>query len=225
MKRICFILVLITTIHGSCEKDINSNGDSGIFKDNRDDTEYNWIRFGDQIWMAENLIFVPDDGSYIINNDTSLVDIYGLLYDWETACEVCPDGWHLPSDDEWKELEIFLGMSKAGADSSGLRGTDEGNKLKSISGWMDDGNGTDENGFKALPGGAMAINGEMNNFGISGWWWTATPGGAQQGDDAWERVISWRDGHIRRYGSGGECGFSVRCIKDDQLLGNQDVLQ
>ena len=60
---------------------------------------------------------------------------------------------HFPSHNEWKELEIFLGMSQAQADSSGLRGTDEGEKLKATSGWEDNGNGTDMFGFAALPGG------------------------------------------------------------------------
>ena len=64
----------------------------------------------------------------------------GRLYLWQTALIACPTGWHLPGDEEWKTLEMYLGMSQSEADDISWRGTDEGTKLKSTSGWHQNGN-------------------------------------------------------------------------------------
>ena len=106
-------------------------------------------------------------------------DNYGGLYTWAAAMDgstssstnpsgvkgVCPDGWHLPSDAEWKELEISLGMSQADADNTGFRGTDEGGKLKETgtAHWKSPNSGaTNESRFTALPGGLRYYNGTFN---------------------------------------------------------------
>ena len=76
------------------------------------------------------------------DNNSSNVETYGLLYNWFTVVDdrdVAPDGWHVPTDEEWKKLEMYLGMSQSEADIIGDRGTDEGSKLKSTSGWRDNG--------------------------------------------------------------------------------------
>jgi uncharacterized protein (TIGR02145 family) len=106
------------------------------------------------------------------NNRVEYSDIYGALYNWAAAMNgtsssnlnpsgvqgVCPDGWHLPSDSEWKELEMYLGMSQIEANKSGNRGTVEGGKLKSsgYTYWESPNTGaTNSSGFTALPSGTQ----------------------------------------------------------------------
>jgi uncharacterized protein (TIGR02145 family) len=87
--------------------------------------------------MAENLAFKPTTGNYwAYDNNGSNVDKYGYLYDWQTACNVCPTGWHLPSDAEWTQLTDFMGG-------------DTGTKLKTKSGWSNNGNGTNDYGLRS----------------------------------------------------------------------------
>jgi uncharacterized protein (TIGR02145 family) len=112
------------------------------------------------------------------NNSATYMDTYGGLYTWAAAMNgattsdtnpsnvqgVCPEGWHLPSDFEWKELEIHLGMSQADADSRGYRGIDVGGMLKEpgISYWESPNTGaTNQSGFTAIPGGIRDENGNF----------------------------------------------------------------
>ena len=85
-------------------------GQSSSFVDSRDGKEYKTIKIGEQVWMAENLAYKPYSGKYwAYDNDNSNLEKFGYLYDWETACNVCPNGWHLPNDNEWIELTEYLG--------------------------------------------------------------------------------------------------------------------
>ena len=98
---------------------------------------------------------------------------YGVLYNWTATINgsagsdsnpsgvqgVCPSGWHLPSDAEWKEMEKTLGMTQDQADATGYRGTDQGSQIKTSNGWTNAGNGTNSSGFSALPGGTRDYNG------------------------------------------------------------------
>jgi uncharacterized protein (TIGR02145 family) len=125
---------------------------SGFFTDSRDGQIYKWVEIGDQIWMAENLRYYARRSEYFDLN------LYGRVYDFYTALKVCPLGWHLPSDDEWKTLERTLGMEEEliNTESRERNSSDAGLKLKSKSGWrfyIQNGNGTDLYGFNALPGG------------------------------------------------------------------------
>jgi uncharacterized protein (TIGR02145 family) len=136
----------------------------GTFTDNRDGKKYKTVKIGSQIWMAENLNY-DANGSKCYNNNSSNCDKYGKLYDWEAAKKACPSGWHLPSDAEWITLFNYAGGELAG----------DGKKLKAKNGWNktkngNNGNGTDEYGFAALPGGYHYRNGSFNNVGIYGVW-------------------------------------------------------
>jgi uncharacterized protein (TIGR02145 family) len=98
---------------------------NGTFTDDRDGKTYPWVEMGNQIWMAENLSYIPyvsshtdDDGIFVYNyKGTSVIEAksttefntYGCLYSFEVSLNVCPDGWHLPSQEEWDELDIYLG--------------------------------------------------------------------------------------------------------------------
>jgi uncharacterized protein (TIGR02145 family) len=146
------------------------------FIDKRDGKTYKTVKIGNQVWMAENLAYNAQ-GSVCYDNDPANEAKYGRLYDWETAKKSCPEGWHLPSDEEWQMLIDFVGE-------------DAGKKLKAKSGWADNGNGTDKHGFTALPGGNAILsirilpgnNGSSNisfaDVGKFGGWWSASGNGS-----------------------------------------------
>lgn len=182
-----------------------------VFTDSRDGQTYNIVTIGDQNWFAENLNYEATD-SWWYKDDEANGNVYGRLYTWDAATMACPGGWHLPTDDEWKTLEIFLGMSQSDADAIGMRGANEGEKLKSISGW-NSGIGTDQYGFAALPGGERDQNG---NFGYKGDFtalWTATP--HAEYEIAWYRFMDGGENRVGREDGNKLNGYSVRCIKND----------
>jgi len=196
---------------------INSAGST--FTDNRDGQTYKIISFGNkssldnQTWFAENLNF-DTAGSWWYNSSSANGDVYGRLYTWKVASVVCPKGWHLPSDEEWKTLEMALGMSQEEADKVNARGTDEGKKLKSKTNWIEDGNGTDEIGFDAQPGGFRHPGGSgiYGQMGIQGLWWSST-----EYDNIWayNRALHYdKDESHREYGGNKDNAFSVRCLRD-----------
>ena len=128
------------------------------------------------------------------------------MYNWyavDDARGLCPSGWHVPTDGEWTELEDYI-------TSQGFAGT-EGTALKSTTGWYGGGNGTDDFGFSALPGGYR--NYYSGNFGIAGYdafWWSSSPNGGF----AWIRVLNRHDPGVDRYLDYPRNGFSVRCLRD-----------
>ncbi|MFB6318397.1 FISUMP domain-containing protein [Saccharicrinis sp. FJH54] len=157
------------------------------------------------------------------NNDISNKDVYGALYTYAAATNgtpydginpvqgVCPTGWHLPSDEEWKVLEVFLGMSQIQVDEYDWRGIDEGGKLKASSGWYN-GNGTDDFGFAALPGGYRFFSGSFSNdLGYGGNWWSSSESGS---DFALLRNLAHYGTQVKRQGKHKSAGLSVRCVKD-----------
>jgi len=132
------------------------------FTDPRDGKVYRTVKIGNQVWMAENLNFdCPRSKCY--GNDPKNAEKYGRLYDWKTANKACPPGWHLPSKEEWQALVDF-----AGGDAIA------GKKLKAKSGWNNNGNGMDEFGFSALPGGNRYSGSGFGNVGNLGYWWSAS---------------------------------------------------
>jgi uncharacterized protein (TIGR02145 family) len=135
----------------------------GSFIDSRDGKKYKTIEIGTQTWMAENLNY-NTKGSKCCSNKSANCNKYGRLYNWETAMKVCPKGWHLPNNEEWYVLKVFIG-------------DEAGTKLKTISGWNIDDDyipGTDDYGFSALPGGEGYSDGSFNDGGYHGSWWSAT---------------------------------------------------
>ncbi|MDR2582572.1 MAG: fibrobacter succinogenes major paralogous domain-containing protein [Fibromonadaceae bacterium] len=160
-------------------------------KDSRDGKTYKTVKIGEQVWMAENLN-IEMGNSVCYGNDPANCQKYGRLYDWNTAMKACPKGWHLPSDDELGKL--------AG------RG---GKYLKAKSGWNNNGNGTDNYGFSALPGGHGGWNGFFN-VGSYGYWWSAS----ESNDDRGYRwYIHYKFVENRYYEIKSNL-FSVRCLQD-----------
>jgi len=157
--------------------------------------------------MAENLAYIAGSNYWAADDDVSNATRYGYLYSWETAKKVCPHGWHLPSDSEWTILINYLG----GEDVAGK-------KMKATSGWKGyynnvNGNGTNESGFTALPGGDHHPAGWQSFIGYNGYWWSSTKDGEGR---VWHRSIENKSPGVDRdsYKASQDRGFSVRCIRD-----------
>jgi len=202
-----------------------------------DGNTYKIVKIGDQWWMAENLKVthfrngdaipkVTDNtewqnlstGAYCnYDNNSGNVSTYGSLYNWYAVNDnrnLAPTGWHIPSDEEWKQLEMFLGMSQADADDTDWRGTDEGGKLKETgtSHWDNPNTGaTNESGFTALPGGYRELNGAFLYIGLAADYWSATQ---HLSGSAWSRLLHYNFSDVRRDGLDKHLGFSVCCVKD-----------
>lgn len=175
---------------------------------------YNTLQIGEQCWLKENLSYEIGN-SWCYDNDTSNCNIYGRLYDWETALNACPDGWHLPTDQEWNTLEGNVDSQYPVGDpeweNTEWRGLDVGHKLKSTSGWDENGNGTNLYGFGALPGGKCSSSGFFSKLGSNGYWWSSTE--SSEGL-AWRRGFSHDYDGSFRYNNSKTFGRSVRCLMD-----------
>ncbi len=170
------------------------------------------------------------------NDDIQHASEWGALYTWAAAMNgetssaanpsgvqgVCPNGWHVPSDAEWKELEMSLGMSAAAADNTDGRETEEGRQLKS-EGNSDDGTGvwaketivgsegTNSSGFTGLPAGSRVTNGTYSNETYSTNWWASD---VESAGYAWNRELYYDSSLVFRSPKALTNGFSVRCVKD-----------
>jgi uncharacterized protein (TIGR02145 family) len=159
--------------------------------------------------MAENLNFNAE-GSKCYNNEEANCNTYGRLYTWASREDVCPAGWHLPSDAEWNTLgENVGGLSTAG------------NKLKAISNlWYAGASGqfaganTDDYGFSALPGGyyetAVGASG-FANLGRDGSWWTIE---INSGNSVFHWFLGYNTSGFSRTANWNTILRSVRCVKD-----------
>ena len=174
------------------------------FIDNRDMREYEYIIINDQIWMAENLVYKPDSGQYnAYNNDESLASVYGYLYDWETAMIVCPNGWHLPSEDEWDVLIDSLG----GKDIAGGKMKESG-----TNNWASPNTAaTNESGLTILPGGNRSMGGKYRRLGELAFYWSSTVS-KEEYPLCYRFYYNYsKVGNLRSYHTKG---YSVRCIRD-----------
>lgn len=205
----------------------------GTLSDNEGNI-YKTIPIGTQTWMAENLkVKKFRNGTDIPNitnitewnnqtvgascdyyNSTTNSETYGRLYSWgavNSSETLCPSGWHIPTDSEWKKLEITLGFSQADADKTGDRGKNQGDNLRESSGshWKFNGYGDNSTGFSAIPSGLREFNGEFKDIEKTGYWWTAS-----QSDEtnSWSRNISRNK--INRSASNKKNAYSVRCVQD-----------
>jgi len=202
----------------------------------RDRKNYAVVKIGYQTWMAENLAWLPfgnggwigPDSKYCVYGywgnsiseakATSNYINYGVLYQWDAALTACPAGWHLPGDEEWKVLETSLGMNQAEADSYGGRGFGSvSKKLKSTSGWVNNGNGENSSGFTALPAGYSYWDGDYIPTRLPGEgtrFWSATEYG---GSRPLFRDLDFSGDAVGRSDSHKRAGLSVRCVKDGNI--------
>jgi uncharacterized protein (TIGR02145 family) len=167
--------------------------------DPRDGQVYPIVQIGNQCWLQKNMNYKTGN-NWSYENDTSNCDIFGRLYDWYTAQDVCPSGWHLPSDAEWAELTSFLGEEYIA-----------GGKMKSTSGWYNNGNGTNSSGFNALPAGNCYRNSLFNGITSRAYFWTSTQTSTTY---SWNRHLYYNEEELFRDNYSKTHGFSVRCVRD-----------
>ena len=220
----------------SCKSDDDNNSSPNSFTDARDGNVYRTVTIGNQVWMAENLKYLPgvvgpEAGStttpyYYVNNYNGLIvseakainnySIYGVLYNWPAAIDgdlssetnpsgvqgVCPDGWHLPSPEEWFELFSFVGIEASGG------------KLKELgfNHWLIPNAGaTDEFGFTALPGGARGQNQSFSTPGSNGGFWSSR---SPSDVNANFQSFSYLSEISFNLLANRQNGYSIRCVKD-----------
>ena len=209
-----------------------------------DGNVYNTVQIGQQCWMKENLRTtryadntpIPSEDTYSVtdpyryapNNDEVNVPTYGYLYNWPAVMRnssssssnpsgvqgVCPTGWHVPSDAEWKQMEMAVGMSQSDADNIQYRGNIAA-KLSGNTGWTSSTNanaagnlsapGRNSSGFSALPASGYYSFGDYAGF------WSATEFDSSL---AWLRHLLYNNAGVYRDGNPKGDGYSVRCLRD-----------
>jgi uncharacterized protein (TIGR02145 family) len=246
MKLFIQISIVLFSIH-ACSKS------EGTFIDSRDKKEYRWVKIGEDIWMADNLAYLPSVNSvgeaslsqkmyYVLGyngndadeaktfkayswNDSLIVpyERYGVLYNWASIISddtlnngliqgICPCGWHIPTDEEWINLEKFLGVDLFELEGIGLRGNNFiGYQLKAKYGWNNKGNGIDSVGFSAFPAGEVFSGMGFLHEGERATFWTSSSG---LFGSAWTRSIYCCEFGIVRIERDKMDGFSLRCVKD-----------
>lgn len=213
-----FLCTLFVSHFIICQKVLDEN-----IKD-IDGNLYHKIAIGNQIWLDKNLQVTKFNNGdlipMIVENEewTNLsspgycfyqdkkenATNFGALYNWYVIDKgnICPTGWHVPSDAEWSILSAFLGGDLVA-----------GSQIKSNSGWNLNGNGSDSVRFNAIPSGVRYVG--LSNFsteGTSAVWWSATEGDVT---DAWFRKINYYHPSLLRYSTNKAHGFSIRCLKDE----------
>jgi uncharacterized protein (TIGR02145 family) len=204
-----------------------------------DGNKYKTIKIGNQEWMRENLKVnkysngspiptnltnstwqVATTGAYAIyNNDATNNTTYGKLYNWYAVVDsrnLCPIGWHVPSDGEWKTLDINLGINATGSVLVGdLFSPKVDGELKSTSTlWKNPNTGaTNESGFSGLPSGMRLGDGKYNYVGYYGIWWSSTETSFSH-ESARSRILGYRNQYLAWPFSSKPSGLSVRCLKD-----------
>jgi uncharacterized protein (TIGR02145 family) len=205
-----FLAFLLIT---SCNKIEPITDFDGKFTDPRDGTEYPYVNIGTQTWMAENLRIklIDTTGEWCYNSAEGNCTTYGRLYNWAKAMIACPAGWHLPSDAEWKKLEIFAGMSPSEADSLDWRISGSiGIALKARKGWNSGGNGENTVRFGAIPSGIFE-DGAYNFIGDIASFWTSS---YSDETHAMGRGMVYHAEGVYRWRYAKSSGFSVRCVKN-----------
>lgn len=192
MKKVMIILsifLLVTVLEAQ---------QTGTLNDTRDGKSYKTEKIGDQVWMAENLNYGTEEGSWCYEDSSSNCDKYGRLYDWRTAKKVCPSGWHIPTRAEFEAL-------KAAVNS-------DGNSLKAIGQGTGAGAGTNTSGFSALLAGWRHDYGEFIFLGNYAYFWSSTENNSNLSGNLLLNDDNSSIGNASNYDK--VCGFSIRCVKN-----------
>ena len=216
MKKISLIVIAMmsfTCIFNSCENSNDDEKENLTLVDSRDGKEYDIKSYGNQTWMVENLAFKADSGCWAFKNDESKVINHGYLYDWKTACKVCPEGWHLPSDKEWMMLEYEIGMPESDTGKTGNRGYDEfvGTKMSKAYESTKGVEYKNESGFSVGKSGMRKYNGSFTMAEYYSFYWTSTK---VDKNYSWKRKFYSFSQGVERSQEFPESGFSIRCVKD-----------
>ncbi|MFH2095485.1 MAG: FISUMP domain-containing protein [Bacteroidota bacterium] len=223
MKTFVLLLCMLSAMSAFSQFNCGNN-----FTDPRDGKIYPTVQIGSQCWFAKNLNYgtftqsttsgsphsnVSNNGvvqKYCYNNVEDSCISLGGMYEWDelmnyTTTEktqgICPDGWHIPSDQELKEMEMAIGMSQTEADNLGQRGTDEGTKLRTGG----------SSGFEALLNGYRYVYGQSAGYSTEYYLWTSTVDSADA-TKAYYRSLRSSHTQVERARALQIHGFSIRCL-------------
>ncbi len=231
MKSLMAFAFLTMLLIVGCNDNSTNNPDptvpDTVFTDIRDGRKYGIVKINTQVWMSENLhVSTYRNGDSIrhastleewldagnkqegawcyYDNDPKNGEKYGKLYNWYCVKDsrgLAPAGYHVPSDAEWTVLTNFLG----GEDLAGQ-------KMKSTTGWSNNGQGTNSSGFNGLPGGSRIEGGNFLGINEGGSWWSSS----EESDGyAWNRNLDYYDETmVNRNTFNNYDGLSVRCLRD-----------
>lgn len=229
MKKILYPLFtgcLALLLFGACSDDDQTlpvilPAEQGTFTDSRDGVEYRWVRYGDLEWMAENLRAEVNTGVcrvYVDNyhqtdeekaiQEEQNFSKYGYWYDFEAAEAAVPDGWRLPTDEDWQKLELYLGMSGNEVNRMDWRAGGQGEMMQQ------------KKGLALLPGGF--IDYEQISYGVLytpgfisfyGFFWTSTADKDSSGNDVIYRQIRYNSSELGRFSTRPEKLMHVRCVR------------
>ena len=222
MKMIIYLLVVIISIT-ACDK----NSDPVSPLTDIDGNEYDTVSIITQFWMQQNLKTshyrngdpIPEITSPSVwasltsggwcwyNNDSvKYAAVYGKLYNWYAIGDprgLAPEGWHVPSYEEWISLSMSLGGDVVAGGELKEKGTKH---------WTTPNTGaTNSSRFTGLPGGYRNFNGTFNVIGNYGYWWSSTE---YNTSNAWNLYLNYGNGNSNRGGNNKQNGFSVRCLRD-----------
>lgn len=189
--------------------------DSGRMVDSRDGNSYRTVKIGDKVWMAENLRYANGISIgtaksnkpqiYYPNGNQNNVQEYGYLYNWQAAVNACPEGWHLPTNSDWKQLKNDIGGDNAGSQLATRSELWNDGALERTSVFG-------KSGFSVLPAGSFAVK-TYGNFGSFAYFWSATEYEYYSGNAYYRYIYYNYTGVVSNYSSKSD-GFSVRCVKD-----------
>jgi len=204
---------------------LNLQAEIGV-TDSRDGIHYKAVRIGNQVWMSENLKYLPSvsgvnsytasttipyyfvagyDGTVVANAKISAnYNVIGVLYNWPAATTACPKGWHLPNTSEWTELINCLGGPSVAGDKLKEAGNNHWYPYNTTA--------TNSSGFNALSGGLRDLDGEILGMIANGFWWTSN---ALDANNAYYFLLTSENGTADVTDNfWKEIGMSVRCLKD-----------
>jgi uncharacterized protein (TIGR02145 family) len=233
MQKLFLILgVLGLFTIASCSSDKGTNQD--------DKDKFETVTIGNQVWMQKNLDVthyrngdsIPNvkdstewanltTGAWCYeNNDPENGKIYGKLYNWYAVNDprgIVPEGWRVPSDKDWAELELYMGMTQEQTDSMGWRGSPAGAKLAGgydlwITGDLSNHTDFNSSGFSGLPGSWRNHAGNFSSTGYLAIWWSSTE---YNSSHAISRRLYCYNTNMLRGSMGKSYGLSVRCVKDE----------
>ncbi len=195
-----------------------------VLTDTRDGKPYMTVQIGSQCWFAQNLnigtringtVNQTNNGvreKYCYNDLESNCQIYGGLYQWdelmqyvitEGAKGLCPNGWHIPTDDEFATLANYLGGESVAGGKMKETGTTH---------WYTPNTGaTNSSGFTALPGGYRSGSGSFDNLADYAYFWSSSQTSSSY---AWKRSLSYNSADMYRNSYSKRGGFSGRCLMD-----------
>ncbi len=224
---LCLMMVFLVF---SCKKgeDVNPvicphvSVHEGEFVDGRDCQVYPTVTINGTTWMAANLNYVDEDiellGTWCYDNLEQNCDRNGRLYNWLAAMNgdqeggqcLCADGWHLPTDEEWQQLERDLGMTDAVAKAIGERGTDQGDQLKIPADCLSNPN-CGSSGMNCRFSGLRLANNQFTAIGSEAYYWSSTQ---DQYGGALGRGVKTISPKIERVIYGKTQAFAIRCVKN-----------